>query len=89
MLDARSPLIMGYTMMSARAGLQPVWVFTLTVTFEEPPERCELAHVGSSEPAYNGIYSDGHPSESTVYLESYPDDQHDNATLKLGASPLR
>jgi len=38
MLDARSQPIMGCTLMIVRAGQQPIRVFTLTVTFQEPPE---------------------------------------------------
>jgi len=34
-LDAQSQFIMGYTLMVARAGQQPIRVFTLTVTLRE------------------------------------------------------
>ena len=34
-LDARSQSIMGYTLIAARAGQSPIWVFTLTVILRE------------------------------------------------------
>jgi len=72
-LDAWSQPIMGYTLIAARAGQPSIWVFTLMATLGGLPERRRLAHVGCSEPAYNGIYPDGGPCRSTAYMGLHPD----------------
>jgi len=85
-LDAWSEPI-GYTLMVARVGQLPIRVFTLTVTHRGLPERQRLAHDGCSEPAYNGIYPDGHPSRSTAYTGLHPDGDPLGGFLKEGGLP--
>jgi len=59
---------MVYTLMVARADSQPIRVlYALMAPLREPLERWRLTRVDLSEPAYNGIYPDGHPSRSTAY----------------------
>ena len=86
-MGARSQPIMGYTLMAAQAGQQPTRIFTLMTTLRGPPERWRLAHVGCSEPAYNGIYSNGCPNRSTTYTAFYPDDDPSEGLLKDGGLP--
>jgi len=50
----RSPCILSATYIGSLAWRLPP---------REPPERWRLAHIDCSEPAYNGTYPDGHPSE--------------------------
>jgi len=77
---------MGYTLMAARAGPQPIWVFTLTTPLGEPPERWRLAHVRCLEPSYNGIYPDGRSSRPISYTCLHPDDSPSGSLLKDGGS---
>ena len=72
MLAALSHPIMGYTLMAARAGQQPIRVF---------------ARMDCSETAYMGPTLMATYSESTIYLGAYPDNYNDNTTSKLGDSP--
>jgi len=78
---------MRYTLMASRAGQPPTWVFTLMETLREPPKKWELAHIGCSERAYNGIYPDVRSSRPTVYTGLHPDGDPSWSLLKDGGSP--
>ena len=56
----------------------------VTVTLRGLPERRKLAHIGCSEPAYNRIYLDGHPSKSTAYMNLHPHGDPSRGFLKDG-----
>jgi len=47
-------------------------------------ERCRLAHIDFSTLAYNGTYSDGHPSELAAYTCLHPDSYPSESLLKDG-----
>ena len=67
---------------------QPIRVSPWQWFFAEPPERWKLAHVGCSEPAYNGIYPDGRLSRPTAYTSFHPGGNSSKSILKDRGSPM-